>query len=154
MRKILELSHEIDIDAPANDLWLFFENLEENYKLWHPQDHIIFKWLGSKPIKAGTKFHSQQIMMGRVVTYDGMIESCEPNHLIRLTFEPPISWFMQGITWEILTQKQYCSFRATTYLYDIWWYQRIFPKQWQRMIRDHNIHVEQEASYMKQIMEG
>lgn len=54
--KDLELSHEINIDAPPNDLCLFFENLEENYKLWHPQDHIIFKWLGVSRLRQEQSF--------------------------------------------------------------------------------------------------
>ena len=152
--KILKLTHEIDIDAEPHDLWNFFEKLETNYKRWHPEDHIFFKWVGGGSIKTGTKFHSQQIIMGRTVTYNGSIETCITNNLIKLVFDPPVSRFTEAITWELVEREKGCSFRAATYLYEKWWFKLLFRRVWNRMIQDHNRHVEQEALNLKKIMEG
>ena len=57
--KHLELKDSIDIKATPEKIWDFFVNLDKNYKSWHPEDHILFKWIKGKPMELGSQFYGE-----------------------------------------------------------------------------------------------
>jgi len=41
--------------------WDFFYHLDRNYKSWHPEEHIVFKWTG-EPMKIGSKYYAEEYL--------------------------------------------------------------------------------------------
>jgi len=53
------LSQTTMIAAPAQRIFLFFDNSEENYTRWHP-DHITFCWLQDGRQAVGNRFYFEE----------------------------------------------------------------------------------------------
>jgi uncharacterized protein YndB with AHSA1/START domain len=75
------LSQTTIIAAPAERIFAFFENMEENYTRWHP-DHVSFRWLQEGRQAVGNRFHFEERIHGQHVKRVMRYTKVEPGHLI------------------------------------------------------------------------
>ncbi len=64
--KQLVIKDSVEIKTTPEKIWEFFINLEQNYRIWHPEDYVLFKWTKGKPMEEGSTFYAEQYVMGRV----------------------------------------------------------------------------------------
>ena len=64
--KPLVLKDSIEINTTPEKIWEFFTNLDKNYLLWHPEDHIVFKWVKGKPMTTGSYYYGEEIMNSKL----------------------------------------------------------------------------------------
>jgi len=148
------LDHSVEITTSPEKIWNFFNNIEENYKMWHPDDHILFKWKSGKPFEKGSTLYSEQYMSGEIARYNGVIEEAVPNKKIVIRFSFPVSIFSPKIEWIINEKEGHTIFTAITYMKMNKLYRTLLSRQIDKLIEDHDRHVAAEGENLKRILEA
>lgn len=150
----LILKHSIGINASPDRVWNFFVHLDRNYKLWHPKDHILFRWTRGKPLKVGSKFYAEQYALGKQTIYKGKISEIIPERKIVIKFSFPISIATTKIEWLIEPVDTGSVFTAITYMRFGGIYERFFKKDLEILIKSHDKHVGIEGENLKKVVEN
>jgi len=87
------LSDSIEIDTTPEMIWDFFNNLEQNYKSWHPNDHVICKWIKGKPHEIGSIVYAEEILAGKLSKIKMLCTHAEINGRIEYKTLFPLSIF-------------------------------------------------------------
>ena len=104
-----------EIDAAPEEIWNFFKNIEQNYKMWHPKEHIYFKWVKGKPLELGSKIDSEEAVDGHKVRIKGTCIESEKNKIIAFKPNWPVSFICPRIEWIIESKGSNAVFTANTY---------------------------------------
>lgn len=147
------LKDSIEINTTPERIWEFFTNLDKNYTTWHPEDHIIFKWVEGKPLEVGSKFYAEQLVMGKVKQYNGTISEIIPNRKIVITFAFPISLVSPKVEWLFEPRNSTTIFTAITYMRFGKLFSKLFKKNMEKLIEVHDKHTWAEAQNLKKILE-
>ncbi len=152
--KQLALKDSIEIKTTPEKIWEFFTNLEQNYKTWHPEDHVLFKWTKGRPWEEASTFYAEQYVMGKITKYKGTIVESVPYRKIVSKFSFPISVVSPKIEWLIETKGSNSVFTAITYLRAGSLLSKISKKGMKTLIEAHDKHVREEGENLKKILEG
>ena len=114
--KQLVLRDSIEIETTPEKIWEFFTNLEENYKAWHPEDHVVFKWTKGKPMEKGSKWYAEEIIMGDLKKGKGTIGEVVLNRKIVFRYHFPVSIVAPGFEWQIEPKGSNSVFCAISYI--------------------------------------
>jgi hypothetical protein len=148
------LVHKVDIKTSPDKIWDFLINIEKNYSVWHPQDHILFQWATGAPFEAGATFYAEQFMMGEKVKYKGKITECISEKKITMKFSFPLSLITEKIEMIIENHNTYSTFKHITYMKFKFLSRTIFRKQNLKMLNDMDAHITTEGVNMKNILEN
>ena len=149
----LVLSDSIKIKSTPEKIWEFFSNLEINYKVWHPKDHILFKWTKGKPMESGSNWYGEEIVRGKVFKLKGTIGEVIKNRKIVFKYSFPISLVAQGFEWLIEPKGLNSIFTAKSYLRAGDLFYKLSRKEMETKIEMHNQHVREEGENLKKILE-
>jgi uncharacterized protein YndB with AHSA1/START domain len=84
---VIQISNSVEIALPPSQVFEFVANVENNPK-WMPVQSV--QRLDSGPIRVGSQFKQQFILMGTSYTLDGVITALEPNKKISFRYVAPI----------------------------------------------------------------
>jgi len=151
------LKDSIEIKTSPEKIWEFFVNLEQNYKAWHPEDHIIFKWTKGAPMEVGSTFYAEEYAMGKVKAGKGTIDEVIPNRKIVFKYPFPVSLVSPGFEWHIEPKGSTSVFTAISYVRA----ERIMRilikfseyKNMETLIEVGKKHVKEEGENLKKILE-
>lgn len=59
------LKETTDVEAPPEEVYRFFEEMEENYERWHP-DHITFRWTEKGGLQQGVEAYFEERIAGKL----------------------------------------------------------------------------------------
>lgn len=149
-----ELRHSIEIETTPEKIWEFFENLDQNYTAWHPQDHVLFKWTDGEPLKEGTTFYAEQYVRGKITKYKGTCAEIVPHRKIVFKFAFPVSIVSPRAEWQIEPKDSTCIFTAITHMRFGTFFQKVFKKHMKDSIELHDKHVGAECENLKKILEA
>ncbi|MDD3723312.1 MAG: SRPBCC family protein [Lutibacter sp.] len=152
--KHMTFVHEVDIKTSPDKIWDFLININENYSVWHPKDHILFQWTKGAPFETGSTFYAEQYMMGEKVKYNGKITESIPGEKITMTFSFPLSLITEKIEMIIENKGTYSTFKHITYMKFKFLSRTIFKKQNIKMLNDMDSHITTEGGNMKRILES
>jgi hypothetical protein len=147
------LLHEFDIKTSTQKIWDFLINIGKNYTVWHPTDHIVFRWTKGEPFVRGSKFYAEQYMIGEKVKYTGRITEGIPGEKITMKFSFPLSLITEKIEMIIEDHGSFSRFKHVTYMKFRFLSRTIFKKQNIKMLNDMDIHIKTEGGNMKSILE-
>ena len=147
------LKDAIDIRTSPEKIWEFFTNLEQNYKIWHPEDHVLFKWTKGEPLQEGSTFYAEQYVMGRKKKYRGTCTEIVQNRKIVYEFSFPVSLISPKIEWQIEPKGSYSVFTAITYMRFWRLFRVLFKKGMEKLGKVHEKHVGAEGENLKKILE-
>jgi hypothetical protein len=86
------LRDSIDVRAPLATFFAFFEGMSnERYLGWHP-DHKLFRWTDGQGVKAGNRFHFEEVIAGKMLKKSVVFTRIEPDHHIEFA---PTFWLMR-----------------------------------------------------------
>lgn len=160
MNTILELQkhmtfvHEVNIKTSPDKIWDFLVNIDKNYSVWHPKDHILFQWTKGTPYEPGATFYAEQYMMGEKVKYNGKITESIPGKKVTMTFSFPLSLVTEKIEMLIENHDTHATFKHITYMKFRFLSRTIFRKQNIKMLHDMDSHIRTEGGNMKHILEN
>lgn len=149
----LVIRDSIEIQTTPEKIWEFFVNLEQNYKAWHPEDHVSFNWSRGKPMEEGSAFYAEQYVMGKIKKYKGSCAEIVPNRKFVFKFSFPTSLVSPKAEWQIEPKGSYSVFTAITYMRWGRLFQRLFRKEMKKLIEAHHKHVGAEGENLKNILE-
>ena len=150
----LVLKDSIEINTTPERIWEFFTDLEKNYTMWHPEDHILFRSTKGKPLEKGSTFYAEQYVMGKVQKYKGTFTEIIPGRKIVFKFSWPVSVITPKIEWLIEPKSSSSVFTAVTYMRLGMLYKKIFKKGMKNLIEAHDKHVKKEGENLKMILES
>ncbi|UCH15603.1 MAG: SRPBCC family protein [Bacteroidales bacterium] len=150
----LVLRDSVEIDTTPENIWKFFKDLEINYKIWHPEDHILFRCTKGQVLEKGSTFYAEQYVMGKVQKYKGTFIEIVPNRKIVFKFSFPVSIITPRIEWLIEPKGSVTVFTAITYMRLGKLYQKLFKKSMGTLVEAHDKHVGEEGENLKKIMES
>ncbi|MFW5911227.1 MAG: SRPBCC family protein [Halolamina sp.] len=90
------------IDAPPEDVYRFFEEMEQHYGRWHP-DHVTFRWVEGDGLEAGAVASFEERIAGKLqqktvkfvaVTPDRYLAFRPTSRMVRLLM-PEISFTIE-----------------------------------------------------------
>ena len=151
--KQLVLKGSIEIETSPERIWEFFANLEQNYKTWHPEDHILFKWTKGKPMEEGSNFYAEQYAMGDIKKYKGTIGEVVPNRKIVFELSFPMSLVSPKFEWQIEPKDSHSVFIDITYMRFERFFRTFYKKGLKTLIEAHDKHTGEERENLKKILE-
>lgn len=151
---VIVLKHPVKIETTPEKTWNFLINVENNYKSWHPKDHISFVWTNGKPWARGSTMDSEQYMGKDLVKYKGTVTESIPKEKITFEFDFPIS--MMNPKNEFIIQKdgEGTILTGVTYLKFNKVFRVIFKNQIDEMIESIENHTKPENENIKRILES
>jgi hypothetical protein len=81
----MRLSDSITIRSTPERFFAFFERMEANYLLWHP-DHRLFRWESGHGVKEGVSFYFEEVIGGKLMKKRVVFTRVEPGRHIEFTF--------------------------------------------------------------------
>ncbi len=148
-----ELKDSIEIKTTPEDIWDFFVNLEKNYKSWHPEDHVVFKWTKGKPMELGSHFYAEEIMGGKLFKIKGFAYEVVPHRKIFFKYSFPFFFFFFCNGSLIETNGSSSVFTAISYIRAGNFFSKLFKKEMMKNIDIHEKHVREEGENLKAILE-
>ena len=151
--KPLILTDSIEIRTTPEKIWDFFTNLEKNYRLWHPKDHILFKWTKGKPMETGSSWYAEEVVRGKVFKLKGTIGEVIPNRKIVFKYSFPISMVAPWFEWLIEPRGSNSVFTARSCLRAEHLFRMLAREEMETKISMHNQHTRDEGENLKKILE-
>ena len=64
----ITLTDSIEIRTSPEKVFDFLVHLvdDKSYRIWHPEDHIAFRWLKGKPWEEGSEVYAEEYIHGKV----------------------------------------------------------------------------------------
>jgi hypothetical protein len=85
------LRDSIHIQAPAQALYQFFDQMEEHYNQWHP-DHVLFRWITGRGVASGNVFYFEENIAGKLLKKRVVFTHCVPGEHVEFV---PTFWLMR-----------------------------------------------------------
>ncbi len=148
------LKHFIEIEVPPEKVWDFLYNIEMNYKIWHPVDHILFKWTKGNPLEVGSTIYSEQAMNGELAKLKGTCTESVPKRKIVFKLDFPTSFMCPKIEWLIEPKGKNSIFTAVTYYKFGKLFLKFSKDKVEYILETSNKHMEEEGNNLKRILEN
>ena len=149
----LVLKDSIEINTTPEIIWDFFTNLEQTYKAWHPEDHVLFKWTKGQPMESGSSWYGEEILKGKLEKLKGTIGEVIPQRKIVFKFSFPISIVSPGFEWHIEPKNQSSVFTAKSYVRCLEFFRLIAKKHVDTGIEEGKRHIKEEGKNLKRLLE-
>jgi hypothetical protein len=143
------LKDSIKINAPAQAIFQFFEEMEKHYRDWHP-DHVKFQWISNGGLKEGEVSYFEEYIAGQMKKMQTVYTEVVPNQYIEFV---PKFWlyklFLPRMLFRIEQDSDGCWFTAENHI-------RIGPigaKMNKKELQAVRQHMKEEGENLKRIME-
>ena len=117
--KLLEdilINDSIEIQTTPMDVFRFFLQIvdDASYQVWHPEDHVAFRWIKGVPWQEGSVAYSEEYLHGKLHKFKFLINKVVADREIELV---PLSRFIRiFFPWNrfsIEPREGYCVFTAS-----------------------------------------
>lgn len=85
------LRETVSIDASPEDIFRFFDRMEEHYLAWHP-DHVLFRWVEGRGVASGNRSYFEERIGGKLLKKTVRYTRVEPARHIEFV---PDWWLMR-----------------------------------------------------------
>ncbi|MFX0184259.1 MAG: SRPBCC family protein [Candidatus Hodarchaeota archaeon] len=144
----MSLEDSIEISTTSNQIFNFFLNLPDNYKIWH-SDHVTCKWLKKTPELKGSEIYCEEYIHGALHKIKFRISQIEENKRIEYKHSFPFSLISPKGSFNIKEKENTCIFTASM-SFRFSWFLRKFAKNRMDLLKSH---MEEEGINLKKILE-
>jgi hypothetical protein len=109
------IKDSIEIETTTEKIWGFFDNLEENYLSWHPEDHVACRWLKGRPHQIGSIAYFEEMLGGKLRKIKVKIAKVEKYKYSENKPRFPLSIFHPKGMYIIESKDNKCVFTAVNY---------------------------------------
>lgn len=85
------LKDSVEINAPVEKVWEFFDHLDVNYKSWHEEAHVTCRWLKGRPHEEGSIAYFEEILDGKLCKIKTITIKVEKYRLVETKPPFPVS---------------------------------------------------------------
>jgi hypothetical protein len=139
----------VEIATTPEKIWDFCANMETNYKKWHPEDHILFKWTRGEPMTEGAKIYGEEIVGGKLLKLSLTCRDVVPYRKYSFKFSFPRSLFVR-YDYLIEPRGDKTAFTAIMVLH----FPRFVRKKVEQVLEVGSKHVREEGENMKRLIES
>jgi len=139
----------VEIDTTPEEIWQFWVDMDQNYKEWHPEDHILFRWTRGEPMEEGSRVYAEETVGGRLLKLKVTCVDVVPNRKFAFVLSFPASLFAK-YEYLIEPRGEKTAFTAYTYLN----YPGFAQKRIQSVVEIGKKHVKEEGENLKRILES
>ena len=143
------LSDSIEIDTSPEKIWDFFNNIETNYKSWHPGDHIVCRWIKGKPHEIGSIVYAEEILAGKLRKIKMRCTNIEVNRMVEYQTLFPHSIFHPKSIYLFEKKGEKTIFSAINYFR----IPKLFKKIFEPIIVSTKKHISEEGRNLKELLE-
>jgi len=143
------LKDTVEIETTPEKIWEFWVNMDNNYKTWHPKDHILFRWTKGRPMEEGSRIYAEETVGGKLIKGKATFVNVVPNRIFGLKPPFPNSLFLK-YEYLIEPRGRKTDFTAFTYLK----YPGFARKRIMLAVEVGKKHVREEGENLKRILEG
>jgi len=143
------LKDTIEIDAPVSEVWKFFENLDTNYKSWHPESHIKCVWIKGRPHEEGSIAYFEEMLDGKLCKIKVLCTKIVNFERVECKSFFPLSVFHPEGRYLFESKGNKCIFTAINTMR----IPRIFNKRIKALIEATETHMKEEGVNLKMLME-
>ena len=141
----------IEIAAPAERGFAFFERMDENYTRWHP-DHLRFEWRQGRGLAVGNVFFFEERIAGKLQRKETRITEVVPDRYFGFTMVNPLfRFFLPHLSFGFIPSAAGFVFRAELRLHGIGPLGRRLNR---REFEAVEVHMAEEGRNLKAILEG
>lgn len=150
------ITHSIEIKTTPEMIFDFLRNLDDDtYRVWHPQDHVSFRWMKGEPGEEGSVVHAEEYIHGKLHKLKFTITRVDPNR--RIEFAPTsrlLRIYFPMNTLEVEPKGDTCLFTASGHL-RVGRLVKIFAKgKLEHGLASVAKHIKEEGENLKRILEA
>lgn len=145
------LQDRIDTTASAQDIFAFFQSMDQNYLAWHPE-HLDFRWVGGSRLEQGGRFYFAEEIGGELLKKTVELTSVVPGR--EVVFRPVnrlMRVFLPRIAFVITDHGDRRTFEQTIVLRFVGPLGRWFNRRQFAAVRRH---MREEGENLKRILEA
>ncbi|MBU3915280.1 MAG: SRPBCC family protein [Proteobacteria bacterium] len=144
------LTDSVQIDAPVQKIWEFFDNIEVNYKSWHEDSHVTCKWLKGRPHEEGSLAYFEEILDGKLCKIKVITTKVEKHKLVETKPPFPVSFIHTRGTYKFESKGNSSIFTAINHFR----IPPLFNKNLLSLIDATEEHMKEEGENLKRIIEN
>ena len=155
--KDITLTDSIEIKTSPEKIFEFLTNLsdDENYRAWHPQDHVSFRWVKGNPWQVGSVVYAEEYIHGKLHKFNFVVTKVVPNK--RIEYAPAnriMRFYFPKNTFTVDKKGEICVFAASG-TYRVGWLAKTFAKKkLEYGLSSVRKHMKEEGENLKRILEG
>lgn len=147
----ITLTNTVQIAVNAGTVWRFFEHLDQNYKAWHPQDHISCTWTKGRPHEIGSIVEAVELIAGKARKVRMKCTAVDKHKRIEYETLLPLGLFHPSSTYLIKeTGPRSVEFTALDRFRVPMWLRPIVGP----LIAATDRHIKEEGQNLKRLLEG
>jgi hypothetical protein len=153
----ITLTDSVEIKTTPERIFDFLVNLvdDDSYRIWHPQDHVTFRWLKGIPWEVGSVVYAEEYIHGKLHKLKFIVTKAVRNKEIEYS---PLSRFLRKYfpknTFYIEPKDETCIFTASG-TYRVGLIVRTFAKnKLEYGLSSVRKHMQEEGQNLKKILEG
>jgi hypothetical protein len=152
----LSLEHSIEIRTSPEKIFSFLRrlHLDDNYRRWHPQDHVLMRWVRGEPWEEGSVVYAEQYAHGKLHKLKYIITKVVPDREIEFS---PLSRFLRFYfpknTFCVEPRGYTTVFTATSHIRVGWLMKKLARRKFDAAIRSAREHIRVEGENLKRLLE-
>ncbi|MHA2091518.1 MAG: SRPBCC family protein [Candidatus Kariarchaeaceae archaeon] len=143
------IKDSIEINAPVDDVFQWFLNIEENYISWH-QDHISCRWVKGHPFAVGSVMYIEELLHGKVHKMRFKTTKVIQNEYIQFSLGYPMAFICPRGSFSFHPRDDSCKFTSSLYFRFGWLLSRLMRRQKIAFEK----HMKEEGIQLKHIFES
>jgi hypothetical protein len=144
------LTDSVEINAPVEKIWEFFEHLDLNYKSWHEESHVTCRWLKGRPHEEGSIAYFEEILDGKLFKIKVIATKVEKYRLVETKPPFPVSLIHTKGTYIFEPKGNSTVFTAINHFI----IPPLFNKRLLSLVAATEKHMKEEGENLKKIIES
>lgn len=144
------LKDSIEINAPVEKVWGFFDHLDLNYKSWHEDAHVTCRWLKGRPHEEGSIAYFEEVLDGKLCKIKVITTRVEKYRLVETRPPFPISLIHTKGTYLFESNGESSVFTAINHFRIPF----LFSRNLLSLIAATERHMREEGENLKKILEN
>jgi uncharacterized protein YndB with AHSA1/START domain len=157
--KLLEdvvLTHSIEIKTTPERVFDFFRKLDDaGYRVWHPQDHVSFRWIKGEPWEEGSVLYAEEYLHGKLHKLKLQVTKVVPNRKIEFA---PLSRLLRIYfpknTFEVEPKGDTCVFTTSGHMRVGRLVKTLAKRKLEHALASASKHIQEEGENLKRILEN
>jgi len=151
----ITLTESTEIYTTPEQIYDFFMHLDSNYKQWHPEEHVLFRWVEGSPWEVGSIAYAEEYLHGKLHKLRSIVTKIIPNSYIE--YAPTsrlLRYYFPSGTFSIEPKGEVCLFTATVTMRVGWMVKTLFKSRLEHGLASVQKHMHEEGENLKQILES
>lgn len=144
------LKDSVEISAPVEKVWEFFDNLDVNYKSWHEDSHVTCRWLKGRPHEEGSIAYFEEILDGKLCKIKAITIKVVKYRLVETRSPFPVSMIHTKGTYIFEPKGNSSVFTAINHFR----IPSLFNKRLLSLVAATEKHMKEEGENLKKIIES